>query len=146
MDVADDQDVGLVILNTNQTYKSNNEKDTAIQAATDILNTRGLSPRIYRNMLAFIAPDSNMAASLREAVKMYLAWVSVQHDSEDLNLDAAQVREAENNVNRWNQTVEARIKETYCHLLIPYIDREIDLKTIIWDEAVKFRAVEKHPK
>ena len=134
MDVSDDQDVGLVILNTNQVYKSNNEKDIAIQAATDILNTRGLSPRIYRNMLAFIAPDSNMAASLREAVKMYLAWISVQHDSEDLNLDAAQVREAENNVNRWNQTVEARIKETYCHLLVPYIDREIDLKTIIWDE------------
>lgn len=24
--------------------------------------------------------------------------------------------------------------ETYCHLLVPYIDRAIDLKTIIWDE------------
>ena len=134
MDVSDDQDVGLVILNTQQVFKSVKDSDLAIRAASDILNTRGLSPRIYRNMLAFIAPDSNNAASLREAVKMYLAWVSVQQDSEDLNLDAAQVREALNNVTRWNQTVEARIQETYCHLLVPYIDREIDLKTVIWDE------------
>jgi hypothetical protein len=134
MDVSDDQDVGLVVLDTHKVFKSNKPTDTAIQAAQEILNTRGLSPRIYKNMLAFIAPDSNVAASLREAVKMYLAWVSVQHDGEDLNLDAAQVREASNNVNRWNQTVEARIQETYCHLLVPYIDREVDLKTVIWDE------------
>ena len=134
MDVSDDQDIGLVILNTQQVFKSNKDTDRAIQAAEDILNTRGLSPRIYRNMLAFIAPDSNNAASLREAVKMYLAWVSVQQDSEDLNLDAAQVREAQNNVTRWDQTVAARIQETYCHLLVPYIDREVDLKTVIWDE------------
>ena len=134
MDVSDDQDIGLVILNTRQVYKSVNDRDLAIQAAGDILNTRGLSPRIYRNMLAFIAPDSNNAASLREAVKMYLAWVSVRQDSEDLNLDAAQVREAQSNVARWDQTVAARLQETYCHLLVPYIDREIDLKTVVWDE------------
>lgn len=134
MDVSDDQDIGLVIMNIHQTFKSNKDTDRAIQAAEDILNTRGLSPRIYRNMLAFIAPDSNNASALREAVKMYLAWVSVQQDSEDLNLDAAQVREAQNNVTRWDQTVAARIQETYSHLLVPYIDREVDLKTVIWDE------------
>jgi len=134
MDVSDDQDIGLVIMNIHQTFKSNKDTDRAIQAAEDILNTRGLSPRIYRNMLAFIAPDANNASALREAVKMYLAWVSVQQDSEDLNLDAAQVREAQNNVTRWDQTVAARIQETYCHLLVPYIDREVDLKTVIWDE------------
>ena len=133
MDVSDDQDVGLVILNTNQAYKSNSEKDAAIQAAENILNTRGQSPRIYRNMLAFIAPDSNMIGSLREAVKMYLAWVSIQQDSEDLNLDAAQVRETANSVTRCDQTINVRILETYCHLLVPYIDREVDLKTVIWD-------------
>ncbi len=134
MDVSDDQDVGLVVLNTHQVFKSVKDSDLAVQAASDILNTRGLSPRIYRNMLAFIAPDYNNAASLREAVKMYLAWASVRQDSEDLNLDAAQVREAQNNVSRWDRTVTDRIQETYCHLLVPYIDREIDLKTVIWDE------------
>lgn len=134
MDVSDEQDVGLIILKYRQTYKSNTPKDIAIQAAENILNTRGTTPRNYRNMLAFIAPDQNMMSALREEVKRFLAWKSIKEDSIDLNLDAAQNRETENNLNRSNQTVEARIVETYCHLLVPYIDREVDLKTIIWDE------------
>ena len=133
MDVSDEQDVGLVILKYRQTYKSNNPQDTAIQAAENILNTRGTSPRIYRNMLAFIAPDQNMMSALREEIKRFLAWKSIKEDSVDLNLDAAQNRETDNNLNRSNQTIEARIQETYCHLLVPYIDRAVDLKTLIWD-------------
>ena len=134
MDVSDEQDVGLVILKYRQTYKSNTPKDNAIQAAENILNTRGTAPRIYRNMLAFIAPDQNMMSALCEEVKRFLAWKSIKEDSIDLNLDAAQNRETESSLNRSNQIVDARILETYCHLLVPYIDREIDLKTIIWDE------------
>ena len=133
MDVSDEQDVGLVILKYRQTYKSNNPQDIAIQAAENILNTRGTSPRIYRNMLAFIAPDQNMMSALREEIKRFLAWKSIKEDSVDLNLDAAQNRETDNNLNRSNQTIEARIQETYCHLLVPYIDRAVDLKTLIWD-------------
>ena len=134
MDVSDEQDVGLVILKYRQTYKSNTPKDIAIQAAENILNTRGTAPRIYRNMLAFIAPDQNMMSALREEIKRFLAWKSIKEDSADLNLDAAQNRETDSSLNRSSQTVDARILETYCHLLVPYIDREIDLKTIIWDE------------
>ena len=134
MDVSDEQDVGLVILKYNQTYKRNEPNDIAIKAAEVILNTRGLSPRIYKNMLAFVAPDQNMMSSLREEVKRFLAWVSIRDDSVDLNLDAAQNRETVNNIQRCDQTVEARILETYCHLLVPYIDREADLKTIVWEE------------
>ena len=134
MDVSDEQDVGLVILKYRQTYKSNTPKDIAIQTAEGILNTRGTAPRIYRNMLAFIAPDQNMMSALCEEVKRFLAWKSIKEDSIDLNLDAAQNRETESSLTRSNQIVDARILETYCHLLVPYIDREIDLKTIIWDE------------
>lgn len=134
MDVSDEQDVGLVILKYRQTYKRNDPSDIAIKAAETILNTRGLSPRIYKNMLAFIAPDQNMMSALREEVKRFLAWQSIKSDSADLNLDAAQNRETENNILRSNQTVDARIQETYCHLLVPYIDREADLKTIVWEE------------
>ena len=134
MDVSDEQDVGLVILKYRQTYKRNDPNDMAIQAAENILNTRGLSPRIYKNMLAFIAPDQNMVSALREEVKRFLAWKSIQEDSVDLNLDEAQKRETNNNLSRSNQTIDARIQETYCHLLVPYIDREADLKTVIWEE------------
>lgn len=133
MDVSDETDVGLVILKHNATYKSNTPSDSAIKAAEDILNNRGLSPRIYRNMLAFVAPDQNMMIGLREQVRRFLAWKSIKEDSVDLNLDAAQNRETENNLVRSNQLVDAQIQETYCHLLVPYIDREVDLRTIVWD-------------
>jgi hypothetical protein len=29
--------------------------------------------------------------------------------------------------------VDARIKEAYCWLLVPYIDRQTDMKTVLWD-------------
>lgn len=133
MDVSDDMDIGLVILKYRDTYKSNQPDDKAIKAAEDILNNRGSSPRIYRNMLAFIAPDQNMMQALREEVKRFLAWKSIKEDSADLNLDAAQNRETDNNLLRCNTQVDAGIQETYCHLLVPYIDRDVDLRTIVWD-------------
>ena len=134
LDVADDMEIGLVILKYRQAYRHNEPKDTAIQAATEILNTRGTAPRIYRNMLAFIAPDSSMMSALREEVKRFLAWKSIKEDAADLNLDNAQMRETESSLTRSSQTVDNRILETYCHLLVPYIDREVDLKEIVWDE------------
>ena len=134
MDVSDDQEIGLVILEYRQAYRRNEPKDMAIQAATEILNTRGTAPRVYRNMLAFIAPDSSMMSALREEVKRFLAWKSIKEDAADLNLDNAQMRETESSLIRSSKTVDDRIQETYCHLLVPYIDREVDLKEIIWDE------------
>lgn len=101
-------------------------------AVKDILDNRGNTPRTYRNMLAFVV-DQDLMFSLKQAARLYLAWKSIQEDSVDLNLDAAQNRETELSLGRSNETVEARIKETYCWLLIPYIDKEIDIKTIVWD-------------
>jgi len=49
--------------------------------------------------------------SLKQAVRLYLAWKSVKDDSENLNLDAAQNRETDNNLRRCGETVDARIKE-----------------------------------
>jgi hypothetical protein len=71
--------------------------------------------------------------SLAMEVRRYLAWKSIKEDSEDLNLDAAQNRETENNFRRSDETVDARIKEAYCWLLVPYIDKNTDMKTIVWD-------------
>lgn len=133
LDVTDEQSVRLVILKVDDGYKASTASNPAIQAAEDILNNRGTSPRIYRNMLAFIAPDQELMGSLKQSVKEYLAWQSIKRDSETLNLDAAQNHETDNNIRRSNETVEARIKETYCWLLVPYIDRAVDMKTIVWD-------------
>lgn len=133
LDVPDEQTARLIIMQTDSTYKATAENNEATRAAEEILNNRGQAPRIYRNMIAFVAPDADVIYSLKTEVKRYLAWKSVKDDSEDLNLDAAQNRETDNNLHRSDETVDLRIRETYCWLLVPYIDRSVDMKTIVWD-------------
>ena len=136
LDVPDEQATRLVILRPTDEYRKTSQNSKAITAATDMLNNRGNTPRIYRNMLAFIAPDHDLMMSLMQAARLFIAWKSIKSDSEDLNLDAAQNRETENNLRRANETVDARVKEAYCWLLVPYIDKNADMKTIVWD-AIK---------
>ena len=133
LDVSDDQAVRLVILRPDETYRANASSAPALTAAENILNTRGTAPRIYRNMLAFVAPDQEAVISLKQAVRDFRAWRSIQDDKETLNLDVTQNREVDANLHRSNDTVEARIRETYCWLLTPEIDRFVDMKTILWD-------------
>ena len=132
-DVPDDQAVRLVILRTKDTYRRNYDNSNALRAVEEILNNRGTSPRVFRNMLAFVAPDQDKLGALQQEVKRYIAWTSIMSDKEDLNLDGQQVRETQNNLNRSNDTVELRLKETYCWLLVPFIDQFEDMKTIQWE-------------
>lgn len=135
LDVPDEQAARLVILRTEDTHRANAGASAAITAAENILNNHGSKPRTYRNMLTFVAPDQEAMLSLRQAVRDFRAWRSIQDDRETLNLDAAQNKEVDANLHRCNDTVEARIKETYCWLLIPEIDCFVDMKTIQWDAS-----------
>jgi predicted AAA+ superfamily ATPase len=133
LDVPDEQSARLVIMRPTEEYKSSNHTNNAMSTVSDILNNRGNIPRIYRNTLAFVAPDQDMMISLKQSVRLYIAWKSIKDDCEDLNLDAAQNRETDNNLRRSYETVDARIKEAYCWLIVPYIDKSTDMKTIVWD-------------
>ena len=134
LDVPDEESVRLVILRPTDTYRASSVKNKALAITEDILNNRGSSPRVFRNTLAFVAPDTDMMNSLLQESRRYLAWKSVKEDSEDLNLDAAQNHETDNSLRRSNDTVELRIKEAYSWLLVPYIDVNADIKTVEWDK------------
>ena len=122
-----------MILRPSDTYQRKLRHARAEEAAANILNHRGSSPRIYKNTLAFLAPDHENLSSLQAEVKRFIAWKSILSDKDDLNLDGNQIRETQQNLDRSNQTVELRLKETYCWLLTPYIDPDEDMKTIQWD-------------
>lgn len=132
-DIPDEQAARLVILRPRNSYKRNSTKCSAMETAEDILSNRGTSPRIYRNMLAFMAPDMDKIGALEQEIKRFKAWTSIVSDKDDLNLDGGQIREAENNLKRSNDTVENRLRETYCWLLVPYIDQFGDMKAIQWE-------------
>ena len=125
----------LVILRPSDTYRRKSEQSKATAAVEEILNSRGSSPRIYRNMLAFVAPDYDNSGTLQSEVKRFLAWKSIVSDKDDLNLDGNQVREAQQNLDRSNRAVDRHINETYCWLLVPYIDPFGDMKTIQWEAS-----------
>ena len=133
-DVPDEKAARLVILRPRDAYEKNERTNPALECIEKIFNNRGTSPRIYRNMLAFVAPDRNKLGALQQETKRFLAWTSILSDKDDLNLDGSQVRETENNQRRCNTTVEARIKETYCWLIVPYIDLQ-DMRNIQWEPS-----------
>ena len=135
LDVPDEQSSRLVILRPTDVHKDSKPSDKAMVTVDDILNFRGNSQRIYRNMLVFVAADKEAMVSLQENVKLYLAWKSIKEDSVELNLDAAQNRETEANLNRSNQTVDDQMAEAYSWLLVPYIDKSADTKEIVWERA-----------
>ena len=123
------------ILRPEDNFRRANGKDSgkALTTVTEYLNMRGTSPRVYRNMLAFVAADQDKLRDLQTELKRYIAWKSIISDKDDLNLDGGQLREAESSLNRSNTTVESRIKETYCWLLVPFIDQYEDIKTVQWE-------------
>ncbi len=75
-DVPDDLDARLVVLPAEHPY-SKEPGSAAETAARAILESRGNTPRLYRNTLVFLAADKVRLQDLDEAVRRYLAWESI---------------------------------------------------------------------
>ncbi len=117
-DVPDDLDTRLVVLGTEYPY-SKEASSAAEIAARAILESRGNTPRLYRNTLVFLAPDRTRLQDLDEATRRYLAWESILDERLALNLDPQQVKQAENQRTAADGAVTARLPETYQWLLVP---------------------------
>ncbi len=118
-DIPDEQEARLVVLGPGYPYHRTRKDNSALLAAIDTLHQRGNSPRNYANMLVFVAPDEDVLAGLDQETRRYLAWKSIVDDVEALNLDAHQSRQAAQNLERSDETVNLRIHEAYAWLLVP---------------------------
>ena len=121
-DVPDETACRLVILSPDMPHRARSQESKALAAAQEILENRGNSPRLYRNMLLFLAPDSERLAELQQAVRFWLAWTSIQQEQDQLDLTATQTRQVNAQIEKYEETIDARLLETYCHLLIPSQD------------------------
>ena len=117
-DVPDDLDARLVVLPAEHTY-TREAGSAAETAARAMLESRGNTPRLYRNTLVFLAADKVRLQDLDEAVRRFLAWKSILAEKEALNLDPHQVRQAETQRQAADGAVTARLPETYQWLLVP---------------------------
>jgi predicted AAA+ superfamily ATPase len=117
-EVPDDQDARLVVLGIGHAYgkEAGSPAETAAKA---IFESRGSTPRLFRNTLVFLAVDQTRLQDLDEAVRRYLAWESILSEKEELNLSLQQVRQAEDQKTSADGAVAARLPEAYQWLLVP---------------------------
>ena len=119
-DVQDDQDASLVVLGPTYPHaRDGGSNSRAITAAKSILESRGNTPRLFRNTLVFLAADDTRLQDLEDGVRRYLAWQSILRDKDPLDLPPHQVRQAESQRTAAEGAVAARIGETYQWLLVP---------------------------
>lgn len=120
-DIADEWRTRVVVLPPDKdcTHKKGNGFSKAQEIAREILETRGNSPRLYRNMLVFIAADHNDFEAWEKSIRDYLAWYSIHEEAEPLNLDAQQRKQVASNLKRTEETLLARLQEAYSWLIVP---------------------------
>lgn len=118
-DVADEWRTRVVVLAPEYGHKKNGSLSQAQEVAKEILENRGNSPRLYRNMLVFIAPDLTNAQAWKQSLREYLAWKSIDDEAEPLNLDAQQRKQVATALKRTEETLLARLQETYSWLIVP---------------------------
>jgi predicted AAA+ superfamily ATPase len=118
-DIPDDFELRLVVLSPECPHAA--DGGLAVPAAQAILERRGDQPRQRRNRLLFLAADGDSLPRLRDQVRTFLAWRSMQQDVAEtkLNLDLLQIQQ----VNRAAENAEGGLSrmaaECYRVLLCP---------------------------
>jgi len=110
--------VRAIILGVAHAHSGRDGSD-ALKEAKDIFLQRGSTPRVYRNMLVFIAAEARQLDNLKDAVRSALAWGEIVRDIKRLNLTQSDSALAEAKLAEANETVKTRLKEAWCYLLYP---------------------------
>ncbi|MXY26782.1 hypothetical protein F4Y59_01315 [Candidatus Poribacteria bacterium] len=131
-EVPDESMARLVILSPTTGHQARMQDSAALTTASEILGKRGKPPRTYRNMLVFVALDTREWEPLERETRRYLAWDSIIQETEALNLDANQRREARRGKDQSNDTVVIRLNEAYSWLLVP---TQEGTDPIVWEET-----------
>ena len=118
-DIPDEMEARLVILGPEKKHVRGDSDSDARRAIDEIITQRGLNQRVYRNMLVFLAPDANSLSHLEVAVRQFMAWESILNDREILDLPQSQINQAKTQLIRAEETIKARISETWIWCLAP---------------------------
>ena len=110
--------VRAVVLGVGHAHHGRDGSEALIEAK-DILLQRGSTPRVYRNMLVFIAAEARQLDNLKEAVRSALAWGEVVKEKDRLNLTQSDDALARAKLVEANETVKTRLREAWCYLHYP---------------------------
>ena len=95
------------------------EGSEALTEAKDILMQRGTTPRVYRNMLIFLAAEHRQLDNLKASMRSALAWAEIVREIDRLNLTQSDSALAKAKLVEANETLKTRLKEAWCYLIYP---------------------------
>lgn len=115
--------VRSVVLGVAHPHTGRDGSDALVEVK-DILLQRGTTPRVYRNTLVFLAADNRQFDNLKEAMRSSLAWDGIVRDADTgrLDLKTSDIALAKDKAKESRETVQTRLKETWCYLIYPYQD------------------------
>jgi hypothetical protein len=135
-DIPDVDQARLVIVHPKVGYSRREglESDAArfAYAATE---KRGTANRTHRNMLVFLAADSDRLAEVDAAVRGYLGWKNVSERAHELGLTLQQIQQANERKERAATTVDDRILGAYHWILAPEWPHEAQSFTLTATKA-----------
>lgn len=132
-EVPDEPETRLVVFGPEYAHSSKTKDSPGLAAAAKFLEERASGPRLYRNMLVFLAADSSRLADLTQSVREFLAWQSIEAEKSQLNLDNFQTRQVETKRAQVDEVVNQRIAETYVWVLTP--SQSPGESKVTWDET-----------
>jgi predicted AAA+ superfamily ATPase len=132
-EVLDEAEAQLVVLGPEFPHSAKSAESPARDAAQRFLDERAAGARLHRNMVVFLASDKARLDDLRQSVRDYLAWKSIDEEKETLNLDNFQRRQAETKRAEFDEAVTHRIGETFVWVLVP--SQPPADPTVTWDES-----------
>jgi hypothetical protein len=119
-DIADSDEARLVLLHPKATFSRKGAKDSAARAfALAATSQKGTGNRANRNMLVYLAGDTDRIAELELAVRDYLGWTQIIADANALNLNPAQLGQAQERQAKASETSDARLLGAYQWALVP---------------------------
>ncbi len=118
-DIPDTDEARLVILHPKVSHKRKATDSAALQFAQKATEQRGSANRTYRNMLVYLAADEDRLAELDTATRDYLGWKHVLDNEADLDLTQNQKNQATQRQTQADQTVNARLLQTFTWALVP---------------------------
>ena len=117
-DIPDIDEARLVILHPKVSHKRKTESE-ALEFARKATELRGSANRTHRNMVVYLAADEDRLEELNTATRDYLGWTHVLANEADLDLTQNQKNQAALRQTQADQTVTARLLQTFTWALVP---------------------------
>jgi predicted AAA+ superfamily ATPase len=119
-DIPDTDEARLVILHPKRKHKRNADDSDAITFAKSATERRGAANRTYRNMLVYLAGDSDRIDELEHSVREFLGWSEILDKGDELDLTTSQRNQAAERKKKAGETIDTRLLGAYQWALVPH--------------------------